>query len=173
MPIHLSPVNSTHLDKLVQISRQTFVDAFASQNNPVYFQQYVDRAFAKEQISRELENLNSEFYFLKNHDETVGYIKINTGAAQNEYQEKAGMELERIYVLPAYQGKGLGKLALEKVIDIASAKGKSYVWLGVWDQNTGAIDFYKRHGFEIVGEHDFYMGEERQTDYLMRRNLNN
>lgn len=169
--IQLLRLNPSHLDELVLISRETFIDAFASQNDPIHFQQYTDRAFASEQILSELENPNSEFYFLKNNDTTVGYIKINTGAAQNEYQEDVGMELERIYVLPAYQGKGLGKLVLDEVIDIAIAKAKSYVWLGVWDQNTRAIDFYERHGFERVGEHDFYLGEERQTDYLMKKSL--
>lgn len=49
--------------------------------------------------------------------------------------------------------------------------GMRTIWLGVWEQNTAAIAFYERQGFERFGEHVFRIGNDDQTDYLLARVL--
>jgi ribosomal protein S18 acetylase RimI-like enzyme len=51
--------------------------------------------------------------------------------------------------------------------------GKDFVWLGVWEHNTAAIKFYQRHGFTKFGEHPYYVGNDKQMDWLMRIDLGN
>jgi len=63
---------------------------------------------------------------------------LNEFEAQNELQELKGLELERIYVINEYQGKGLGAQILQKVVEIAVKKKKEYIWLGVWEYNKEA-----------------------------------
>ena len=46
-----------------------------------------------------------------------------------------------------------------------------YVWLGVWEHNHKAIKFYQDKGFVRFGEHVFVLGEDRQTDFLMKKTL--
>lgn len=48
---------------------------------------------------------------------------------------------------------------------------KTYVWLGVSEKNDKAILFYKKNGFYEFGTHSFFIGEEEQTDFVMRKNL--
>jgi len=54
---------------------------------------------------------------------------------------------------------------------MANMRKKSYVWLGVWEKNDKAILFYRKNGFYEVGTHFFFMGEEKQTDFIMRKDL--
>jgi ribosomal protein S18 acetylase RimI-like enzyme len=70
-----------------------------------------------------------------------------------------------------FQGKGLGLVLLSKAIAVANTLTKSYIWLGVWEKNDKAILFYKKNGFYIIGKHPFLMGEEEQTDFIMRKDL--
>jgi ribosomal protein S18 acetylase RimI-like enzyme len=43
--------------------------------------------------------------------------------------------------------------------------------LGVWEFNIKAIRFYHRYGFEAFSTHEFMLGDEKQTDVLMKRKL--
>ena len=159
---------SADLPELQQIAQRTFHDSFAAANNPEDFQTYTKQAFSKEQLLSELQNPNSTFYFAKFQDKTIAYFKLNTGSAQTDLQEEAGIELERIYVKQEFQGQKTGQALIEKAIEIAKEKNKTYLWLGVWDQNKRAIRFYQRSGFQITGSHPFKMGKEKQTDLVLK-----
>ena len=81
------------------------------------------------------------------------------------------MELERFYILNEFQGLQIGQSVLQKVLKIAEEKGVAFLWLGVWDKNSRAIRFYERHGFKKFGSHPYYLGKDKQTDYLMKIDL--
>jgi ribosomal protein S18 acetylase RimI-like enzyme len=77
------------------------------------------------------------------------------------------VEIERIYVLKAYQGIKAGQALLEKAFEIASKYHSSVVWLGVWEKNHRAIQFYLKNGFIQFSRHTFRLGNDDQTDSLM------
>lgn len=56
-------------------------------------------------------------------------------------------------------------------MDIAISQNKEAIWLGVWEKNDNAIDFYKKIGFVQAGAHSFYMGDEEQMDIIMTKSL--
>ena len=70
-----------------------------------------------------------------------------------------GFEIERIYLIAAFQGKGLGKKLLTKVLNMGKEMGYKKVWLGVWENNFKAIRFYKKYGFKKFGQHNFFVGK--------------
>lgn len=156
---------------LVEISTKTFVSAFEKLNNPEDFKAYMDIAFSKEQLKKELLNQNASFYFVYNDKELVGYFKLNKKEAQTESFGNTSIEIERIYVLDQFQGQQIGKKMLLHIFEIAKKEKVSFVWLGVWEKNTAAIRFYERYGFEKFDKHPFYIGKDKQTDWLMRLDL--
>ena len=56
---------------------------------------------------------------------------------------------------------------------MAKDKKSDYVWLGVWEENPRAISFYKKNGFEEFDKHIFKLGNDEQTDIMMKLKLNN
>lgn len=169
--IRLTLCTPADLEGLRSLSISTFRDAFESQNDPDDFKYYLEKAFSQEQLLKELEHPEMQFYFAWSGNRLAGYCKLNSGGAQTELQEPEGLEIERIYVDAAFQGKGVGALMIQEIEAMARKEGKRYLWLGVWQQNPGAIRFYERHGFEIFGEHPYYIGNDRQMDWLMKRQL--
>lgn len=160
-----------HLDALAKISRQTFIEAFEKDNNPVDFKNYIEKAFAKNTLKRELSNIETSFYLLTKGEIVVGYFKLNLGEAQTDVKQEHSMELERIYILSEHQGLGLGGILLTKVKEMAMQQNKTMLWLGVWQKNERAIQFYQRQGFRKFGTHPYYIGSDKQTDWLMRFDL--
>lgn len=173
MPLQLQKCGSESLDDLVHISKKTFVDAFEKHNDPEDFSAYIDYAFDREKLRRELIDKDSDFFFVYLDESLVGYFKLNQNDAQTDIKLEDSMELERIYVLEAFQGKKIGEWMLSKAIKIALDKGKQFLWLGVWEMNTSAIKFYQKHGFAKFGTHPYYVGNDRQTDWLMRFDFSN
>lgn len=158
-------------ESLLTISKITFQTAFGDQNKPSDMELYMHEAFSEEKIKAELSHPNSIFYFVLIGEVVVGYFKLNWGTAQSESISN-GFEIERIYVLAAYQGLSIGQLMMNKIFEMARAKNYSTLWLGVWNQNEGAIRFYQRNGFKTFAKHDFLLGTDLQTDLLMKLSLN-
>ena len=164
-------INIDDLETLRNLSIQTFKETFEEVNTEENMQKYLNENLNEEKLKSELENQNSEFYFAENNGEILGYLKLNFKDAQTEKVEENHFEIERIYVLKAFLGQKIGQILFDKAIEIGREKNLEYVWLGVWEENKRAIRFYEKNGFEIFGKHDFVLGEDVQTDLLMKLNL--
>ena len=164
-------INIDDLEALRNLSIQTFKETFEEVNTEEDMQKYLDENLSIEKLKTELENPNSEFYFAENNEEILGYLKLNFKDAQTEKLEENHFEIERIYVLKAFLGQKIGQILFDKAIEIGREKNLEYVWLGVWEENHRAIHFYEKNGFEIFGKHDFVLGEDVQTDLLMKMKI--
>ena len=132
---------------------------------------YLEEELSKEKLTSELKDNNSEFYFAKNENTLIGYLKLNFSEAQTEIKDENSLEIARIYILKEFQGKRFGQILFDKVIELAKAKKKKFIWLGVWEENQKAINFYRKNGFVEFGKHIFKLGNDEQTDLLMKFNL--
>lgn len=159
------------LSELRKISVQTFAETFASVNTAENMTGYINRSFSEKKLYEELSNPFSHFFFYADGDAVLGYIKLNIESAQTDLQNEHGLEVERIYVLQNHQRKNIGLELLLKAYEFAREKGKAFVWLGVWEHNVKAIRFYEKNGFQTFGKHDFMLGDDRQTDLIMKKFL--
>ena len=171
MNISLLQCTGEHLNELVWISRKTFEDAFSHMNDPRDFQTYMDSAFSIEAIEKELHDENMNYYFVYLDGGLAGYFKLNRGEGQTDIKDRESLEIERIYVLKEYQGRKLGQWMMNAIKELAEKEGADYLWLGVWEKNLNAIRFYEKHGFQKFGEHPYYIGKDKQTDWLMRYDI--
>lgn len=164
---------ATRLDigQLQKISKQTFFETFSSSNTEENMTKYLKEGFSLEKLIAEISDTFSEFYFAELENQIIGYLKLNFGRSQTELKDDRAVEIERIYVLKEFQGKKVGQILYEKALQIAQQKGADYVWLGVWENNPGAIKFYKKNGFIEFDKHIFKLGDDDQTDIMMKLNL--
>src|SRR5690606_31965079 len=121
----------------------TFAETFSATNAEENMNQYLEEGFSTEKLTAELNDPNSEFYFALLGRNVIGYLKLNTGEAQTELKHDNALEIERIYVLQEFHGKKIGQMLYEKALEIAKRQNADYVWLGVWEENRRAINFYR------------------------------
>lgn len=169
--IEITACTTADLSTLKALALSTFVNSFGHQNTPENMAIYTSKAFSDENVQQELSNPDSQFYFAKSQGEAIGYMKVNFGAAQTDLKEATGMEIERIYIRASFQGNGVGAQLFDFAEELASASKMIYIWLGVWNQNERAIRFYEKQGFKAFDTHVFYLGNDRQSDVLMRKEL--
>src|SRR5690606_20367188 len=111
-------------------------ETFSDQNTKEDMENYLIENFSNEQIKSEVINKDSRFYIAEsNGGEVIAYMKLNFDKAQTEPGHDNTLEVQRIYVLQEYKGKRIGKLLMEKAIEIAKDNNLNYIWLGVWEHN--------------------------------------
>ena len=169
--IHIRKVQESDINLLIEISLTTFCNSYEHLNDPADFKNYIEKAFNKKKILTEIQNPNSQFYFVFNADQLCAYYKLNFEDAQTEAKGSDYAEIERIYVKQNFKGIGIGRRIINDAISNAKSLNKTSIWLGVWDQNPSAIAFYKHVGFKKTGTHVFRIGNEDQTDYVMELEL--
>ena len=161
-------LTESDLLNLQSISRQTFLETFADTNSEKNMTNYLETAYASEKLLLELASPSVEFYFAEIDSTIVGYLKVNFGDAQTELKDNSAVEIERIYVLKEFHGAKVGQALYQKAVEIANEHKVDYLWLGVWEENHRAISFYKKNGFIEFGKHIFTLGEDNQTDLMMK-----
>jgi len=169
---NLSQITEQELESLQEIGKQTFFETFADSNDEDNMRLYLDENFSLEKLKQELNTQGSEFYFIKQEQLPIGYLKINFAQAQTELNDPSAMEIERIYVLQDQHGKNIGQILFDKALQRAVEENIHYVWLGVWEENKRAVNFYKKNGFVVFDQHIFKFGPEEQTDLMMKLDLN-
>ena len=167
-PMEIRKVTQTNLEILQEISIQTFTETFEAVNTAENLLNYIKNHFSIEQLSSEWNDPNSEFYLAYSNEEAAGYLKINIGNAQTENHDINALEVQRIYVLKKYHRQNIGQLLLDKAISDANSKKLSSIWLGVWEENHRALQFYTKNGFVVFDKHIFTLGDDPQTDLLMK-----
>jgi GNAT superfamily N-acetyltransferase len=167
--VKIIPADASHLSLLQELGLQTFTETFAHQNNPDDFQAYLSTAFNIGQLQREFDEPGSIFLLAWLNDEPAGYARLrHSNELDKTFPDKKCIELQRIYSVQKFIGKGVGKALMNSCIQIARQQHANILWLGVWEHNHHAISFYKRIGFEPFDTHVFMMGTDAQTDILMK-----
>ena len=167
----LQQCSTDDFETLRELSIRTYYETFAHLNTAEDMAAYLEDAFNVERLTKEFNDPNSFFFLLYADGRLAGYLKLNEAPSQTDINDAESLEIERIYVSSEFQGAGLGRYLLEQAIKIAKERNKKYAWLGVWEKNEKAIRFYQKNGFYEIGTHKFVMGEDVQTDYVMRKDL--
>ena len=154
---------------IAAISRKTFYDTFAGHNTPENMHLFMNEQFTEEQLIAEVGAEGNIFLVAIAEGEMAGYAFLRQVVNPPGLGNVPAIELARIYSLQSMIGRGVGKALMQKCIEVAVAQGKKVLWLGVWEHNQRAIEFYTRWGFEQFSSHDFVLGTDVQTDWMMKK----
>lgn len=155
------------IDLLQTIGSKTFIETYGHQNTPENLEKYLEEKFNKKQISDEIQTPKTIFLLVELENEIIGYAKMRVNLVENP--DMMSLEIERIYISKIYHGQKYGADLMQKCIEVALENNYQSLWLGVWEHNPKAIEFYQKWGFEIFGNHIFQLGDDAQTDFLMKK----
>ncbi|MET0634990.1 MAG: GNAT family N-acetyltransferase [Chitinophagaceae bacterium] len=156
---------------IAELSRKTFTDTFAPFNSAVNMEKFMRESFSHEQLISEVGMPLNYFLLAYSDGQPAGYVRIRENNNPPELDGRQTIEIARIYVVKEAIGKGVGRLLMEESISLGKSLQKELVWLGVWEKNDHAIAFYKKWGFTRFSQHEFILGDDIQTDWLMKRDL--
>ena len=156
---------------LQRLAIQTQVDTFGAYNTEANMKAYLDTAYSVENLEQELQEPESRNYLAFLGDKLVGFMRLRQTPEVEHLLGPNTIELQRLYVDTEMKGKGIGGRLMEEALRHAKSRGYDWIWLGVWERNYAAQEFYAKWGFERFSEHVFQMGDDPQTDWLLKRRV--
>jgi ribosomal protein S18 acetylase RimI-like enzyme len=159
------------IPELRELAIRIFRDTFTHNNTPEAMEGYIEKDYKVSDFEREFKEPHARYFFACDNEKAIGYLRVRRNTEVDHLLGTNNIELQRIYVDHAYHGQKVGDTLMQLAIDIATEGKYDWIWLGVWEHNPRAQRFYQKWGFEKFSEHPFYMGEEKQTDWLMRKQL--
>ncbi len=169
--LNLRITTPTDLGALQRLAIDTQVDTFGAHNTEANMKAFIDEAYSLEKLRQELDEPGSHNYLAFVEDQLAGFMRLRVSDEVEHLLGKNTVELQRLYVDKAFHGQGIGAAMMRESMDIAKAGGYEWIWLGVWERNFKAQEFYKRWGFERFSEHIFQMGDDPQTDWLLKKRV--
>ncbi len=159
------------MPELREVAISSYHDAFASFNTPENMEAYFSGSYNLTTLNREFTEPDSKLFLACQDEKMVGFSRLRESNEVADLLGMNGVELQRLYVLTEVQGKSVGKLLMEASLHYAKEKRYDWLWLGVWERNFKAQNFYSKWGFEKFSEHVFWMGDDAQTDWLLKKKL--
>ena len=182
-------------DVLSSLSRTCFTQTFGHLYDPTDLEAFLDEAYSPAVLRSELEDPQRATWLLFDEagggctelsssvppgaetlgdchawpNAPIGYVTACPAHLPHRHVAPGDGEIQRLYILQGHQGGGLGTLLLNTAVDWLQRNGPRTLWIGVWSENYGAQRFYARHGFEIVGEYSFMVGNHADHELITRR----
>lgn len=155
--------------RLRNLSEITFRDTYTAYNSPENMENHVAKNFSLQQIETELQDSENQYVVCENGQELIAFVKLVRNHSTKGLTDEKVVEIERIYVRKEFHGQQLGRKLIDFCTDWAKGQGFEVIWLGVWEHNPNAIKFYEKMGYVRFGEHTFTLGDDVQTDYVMKK----
>jgi diamine N-acetyltransferase len=167
-------ITLANLDDAVAIrhlAEKTFRDTYTQYNTPENMEGHVIKNFNFEQIKKDIQLPDNQYFTVKLASEIIGFAKLIKGHSTEGLAGKNVVEIERFYVDKSFHGQQLGRKLMDFCLAWSIENNFEVIWLGVWEKNENAMKFYQKMGFEFLGKHTFVLGTEAQTDFTMKLDL--
>ena len=168
----LRPATTADIAALARLGSDSFVAKFAQLYRPEDLADFLGEAFSPAAIAAELANPDRLYCLAEVPGQLAGYCKLGlTCGFPDHARGTAVIELKQLYTDPARTGEGIGAALMDWALAEAATRGADEIQLSVWSGNDGAQQFYARYGFAKVADVHFWVGAQRDDEFLFSRLL--
>jgi GNAT superfamily N-acetyltransferase len=119
-----------------------------------FIENLLARAYNRERLLAQIADSQSFFLVAKRDDALIGFGQVGPTMPRRDKAPVAPADLHRLYLLPAWQGQGIGSRLLNELERWLRRKGYPYYGAYVHELNEPAKHFYTRRGFTHKPECD-------------------
>jgi ribosomal protein S18 acetylase RimI-like enzyme len=165
--------------QLVELGRSVNMTTFGRFVDEEVFRVHLEKTYSIPRVTADINEATKDFIVATvdgeeegGEEKVIGFAVLARGNSYPFLEHLEGIiELQRIYIYPAFHGRGVGKALMAKLEDIARKEGKRNTWLGCYEYNEVARKVYERAGYEGVGKRSNKIGGELYWDIVMVKRL--
>ena len=157
------------IQTLAEVGRATFTETFGHLYPPEDLTRFLNEAYGRPYLAAALGDPSRALWLVEKEVVPVGHALAGPCDLPHPEVSQRSREVKRLYLTRTVQGGGLGARLFEEVLAWLERDGPQDLWLGVWSDNHGAQRFYRRYGFEPVGEYGFPVGATVDREFIFRR----
>lgn len=168
----LRPAASGDAKALATLGRESFCAAFEHLYPPEDLASFLSSTYAVKVVEREIADPRYVHCLADDGARLLGYCKLVEPSGYAMHSDaKHPIALSQLYTQPDVTGRGIGAALMDWAIDEARDRGSDAIQLSVWSNNHGAQRFYKRYGFAKIADIDFWVGSQRDDEFLFELRL--
>lgn len=169
--MEISPAVVSDAGNLATLAIQVWLDTYAVYGIRQAFSNYVWDELSPAKFEKKLKDKSIIILKMVENSHLTGFAEIHF-ASPCPAAPEITTELEKIYIHQNFTGKKLGVKLLEFIGNEFKKREIQEFWLSVYENNERAIRFYKKNGFEEIGELFFLMEDEKHKNYILKKELN-
>jgi ribosomal protein S18 acetylase RimI-like enzyme len=148
------------LEEIPDVIWQTWMGAYQSFIPEEDLRAYHDEFYSREHLEKLCYDRNVHGFVATEIEKVVGFVRTNYAQDERRYY------VSSLYILPTYQGLGIGTRLMQLAAEEARLLGLDRVWIGVMVQNSAGLAWYRRMGYRIHEEQPFVMGKTTVSHYI-------
>lgn len=157
---------------LARLGRESFCAAFEHLYRPQDLAAFLEQAYCEDAVREEVHGDQCIHQLAEDEQGLAGYCKMKAPSGYGEYSAAANpIVLGQLYTAPGRTGQGIGAALMDWAIGLARERGHDAIQLSVWSENHGAQKFYRRYGFAKIADIDFWVGSQRDDEFLYELRL--
>lgn len=158
--------NLAHCETIQKLAQQIWPFAFENILKPAQIVYMLEMMYSLSALKIQMNEKQHQFLLLKENENYLGFA-----AFEINYDSKSETKIHKLYVLPNFHGKGLGKKLMAEIEKNALENSNKSLILNV-NRFNKAIQFYEAIGFSIVKEENIDIGNNYwMEDFVMRKEL--
>jgi ribosomal protein S18 acetylase RimI-like enzyme len=161
----IRPCTERDIPAVQSITWETWMDAYASFVPVEDLRAYFEEHYSTRKLEDFLKGENSGGFIAECDSVPAGYARTSFNRDEGRFY------VQSLYVLPAYQGHGLGTKLLAASEERALDFRVDAVWLGVMVQNVRTVEWYRKIGFHFVEEAPFTMAKSTVNHLIGYRRI--
>ena len=134
---------------------------------------YLNYLYSREGVVKDIKD-KGQFFFVVVEGEKKGILKIQIDKPYPDQPELKATRLHRIYLAEEIQGKGVSKLLMQFVLNVAKENNSEILWLDCMDTKHQALKYYIKNGFHTgtLSKLDYeLLVDEYRGIYLMWKRI--
>jgi ribosomal protein S18 acetylase RimI-like enzyme len=170
--IDLRPATQADVPALARLGRESFRAAFEPLYDPADLAAFLNDVYDDRVVAGEVADTRCIHRLAWQGADLVGFCKLILASPYLEHSGATNpIALGQLYTDPARTGQGVGALLMDWALGHARGAGHDAVQLSVYCDNTGAQRFYARYGFRKIADIDFWVGGQRDDEFLLELRL--
>ena len=166
----LRPALPADAPALAALGRDSFIAKFGAMYRPEDLAAFLAEQHAPQIVGAQLADPAYRVMLAERDGALVGYCKLGLSCGWPEHARGShAIELKQLYTAPGATGGGIGSALMDWALAEARALGADEIQLSVWSGNADAQRFYHRYSFARVADTHFWVGEQRDDEFLFAR----
>ena len=133
--------------------------------------EFYNTYYSVSQIRKELNDAENLFWIVFSDELPIGFAKISLNVNCPNIADNNSCKLQRLYILNDFIALKIGSQLQDMILKKATDLKFTTIWLTAYYKNTKGIHFYKKYGFEKVGDINFFVGETNYENLVFAKNL--
>lgn len=176
LAVHQATTDSVDVEELAAVAAQSFPLACPPSLPAENVASFIEANLSPARFADYLADPLRAIFTTQHRGRIIGYSMLIRGVPDDPDVQRAvdvrpAVELSKMYLLADFHGAGVSSELMNRTLATAAQWDARCLWLGVNQANQRAQRFYAKSGFKVNGTRTFQVGERRENDFVMTREV--